>query len=134
MFEHLLTPVTYHASCIVHLLGNNQMPGKKVMMPSKVNLDPLSMESIKREKVLSKLIKAQLSHSDGMRGFFARYLTGEGYMVADKEHVPAPLQEAMKQANLEHLAPLACKCVCGCLDFGHNHMRVVGNLMDKPSP
>jgi hypothetical protein len=52
---------------------------------------------------------AQLSHSDGIRGFFVTYLTGEGETAADKDIVPTPLQTALKQANQDELIPLACK-------------------------
>ena len=58
---------------------------------------------------LTDLLTAQLSHSDGIRGFFATYLTGEGETVADKEKVPIPLRHAMARADSSDLIPLACK-------------------------
>lgn len=54
----------------------------------------------------SDLLSAQLSHSDGIRGFFATYLTSEG--AADKEEIPGPLMEAMENADMAILVPLAC--------------------------
>jgi hypothetical protein len=51
---------------------------------------------------------AQLSHSDGIRGFFVAYLTGEGETAADNDIVPTPLQNAMKQVNQDELISLAC--------------------------
>ena len=54
----------------------------------------------------SDLLAAQLSHSDGIRGFFATYLTSEG--AADKEEIPEPLVGAMDKADMEVLVPLAC--------------------------
>lgn len=57
---------------------------------------------------LEELLTAQLSHQDGIRGFFVAYLTGEGDTTADMEQVPALLQDAMKQSNLEHLTYSLC--------------------------
>jgi hypothetical protein len=51
---------------------------------------------------------AQLSHSDGIRGFFVTHLTGEGQTAADNDIVPTPLQCAMKQVNQDELISLAC--------------------------
>jgi hypothetical protein len=45
---------------------------------------------------VSELLLAQLSHSDGIRGFFATYLTGEGITLADAKTVPSPLAKALK--------------------------------------
>jgi len=60
------------------------------------------------EEELAGQLAAQLSHSDGIRGFFVTYLTGEGDTAADFDQVPKPLVSAMSQANLEILVPLAC--------------------------
>eukprot|EP00525_Craspedostauros_australis_P012434 CAMPEP_0198112458 /NCGR_PEP_ID=MMETSP1442-20131203/4306_1 /TAXON_ID= /ORGANISM="Craspedostauros australis, Strain CCMP3328" /LENGTH=249 /DNA_ID=CAMNT_0043769231 /DNA_START=33 /DNA_END=782 /DNA_ORIENTATION=+ len=58
---------------------------------------------------VEELIAAQLSHSDGIRGFFVSYLTIQGDdTAADQQEVPTPLQKAMKKANLDELVPLAC--------------------------
>jgi hypothetical protein len=37
------------------------------------------------------------------------YLTVDGQSPADMEQVPLPLREAMAEANMEDLVPLACK-------------------------
>ena len=71
------------------------------------------------QEELTELLAAQLSHSDGIRGFFVTYLTGEGDTVADLEIVPNALVKAMAQANPEELIPLACTylqhlCLSGC--------------------
>lgn len=74
-----------HADALVHLLDENE-----------------------DNEELGKLLKAQLSHSDGIRGFFVKYLTGDE-SPADKPSVPAVLQEAMSQVDANELIPLACK-------------------------
>lgn len=62
------------------------------------------------EEELTERLAAQLSHSDGIRGFFVTYLTGEGGDTpADLDSVPTPLATALKQANPHELIPLACK-------------------------
>jgi hypothetical protein len=58
---------------------------------------------------LKEKLVAQLSHSDGIRGFMVAYLTVDGQAPADKEQVPLPLRKAMAEANMEDLVPLACK-------------------------
>lgn len=68
----------------------------------------LEQSSPDSESLASELLKAQLSHSDGVRGFFATYLTGEGSIVADKENIPVPLAKAMDDADMDVLVPLAC--------------------------
>ena len=73
---------------------------------SKSNWDKAQTED---KDLVCELLKAQLSHSDGIRGFFVSYLTGDGTMVADEEDVPLPLVEAMKAADEKELVPLACK-------------------------
>lgn len=61
----------------------------------------------KDEDVASDLLQAQLTHSDGIRGFFVSYLTNNDG-VADGNEVPKPLVEAMKniddQSDLVKLA------------------------------
>jgi hypothetical protein len=58
---------------------------------------------------IQKLLEAQLSHPDGIRGFMATYLTGVGDdTAADQETIPAALVHAMKNADPEDLVPLAC--------------------------
>jgi len=80
-------------------------------------------ESIANEKdeestaMVTNLLKAQLSHSDGIRGFFVTYLTAMGgssdetnnNTPADETTVPEPLIQAMKDvADPDDLVPLAC--------------------------
>mmetsp|Transcript_24990 Transcript_24990/g.69144 ORF Transcript_24990/g.69144 Transcript_24990/m.69144 type:complete len:245 (-) Transcript_24990:2654-3388(-) len=60
---------------------------------------------------LINLLKAQLSHSDGIRGFFVTYLTaigGNEVSPADTETVPSALVEAMRDVDPQELVPLAC--------------------------
>ncbi len=60
------------------------------------------------DELLTEAIAAQLSHSDGIRGFFVSYLTG-GDSDIDKKTVPKPLLNAMKQVeNQKDLISLAC--------------------------
>ena len=54
------------------------------------------------------MLKAQLSHSDGIRGFMVTYLTGNA-SPADDPTVPAVLQEAMSEVDPRELVPLACE-------------------------
>ena len=63
----------------------------------------------KASTLASDLLAAQLSHTDGIRGFFATYLTGEGDdTAADREEIPEPLAGAMHKADMNLLVPLAC--------------------------
>jgi len=56
-------------------------------------------------ELLSSMISAQLSHSDGIRGFMVSYLTGEGPL----DDLPETLTESMEQLeNKEELISLAC--------------------------
>eukprot|EP00956_Cyclotella_meneghiniana_P039742 scaffold178271_cov36-Cyclotella_meneghiniana.AAC.1 len=55
---------------------------------------------------LSELLNKQLSHSEGIRGFFAVYLTSPESLEADD--VPSVLVEAVRGANAEIMVPLAC--------------------------
>ena len=76
---------------------------------------------------LESLLTAQLSHSDGIRGFFVQYLTGGGggggddkSSAADKPTVPEVLQKAMSKVDADELIPLACKSnivMAGCLEM-----------------
>ena len=59
------------------------------------------------DEELEKMLVSQLSHSDGIRGFFVTYLTGDE-SPADKPSVPLPLQKAMAQVDVASLVPLAC--------------------------
>lgn len=57
------------------------------------------------------LLRAQLGHSDGIRGFFVTYLTMEGEDTpADQQEVPTSLVTAMKEASSkeDELVSLAC--------------------------
>merc|ERR1712071_171809 len=60
------------------------------------------------EEALASLLKAQLSHSDGIRGFFATYLTSDDEdAAADQEIVPQLLVEAVEAADASVIVPLA---------------------------
>eukprot|EP00956_Cyclotella_meneghiniana_P013723 scaffold20002_cov76-Cyclotella_meneghiniana.AAC.7 len=56
---------------------------------------------------LSELLNKQLSHSEGIRGFFAVYLTSPESLEKDDD-VPSVLVEAVRGANAEIMVPLAC--------------------------
>jgi len=65
--------------------------------------------SMEENEELSAMLQAQLSHSDGIRGFFVNYLTGEGYTAADAAGVPPPLMSAIKTvSDRKDLISLAC--------------------------
>jgi len=49
----------------------------------------------KDDPTVGDLLTAQLAHSDGIRGFFASYLTSDDG-TADRKEVPEPLIQAMK--------------------------------------
>jgi len=72
------------------------------------------LSDVDRDDETTDLLSAQLSHSDGIRGFFVSYLTGGGgdddgvTTAADDDVVPAPLREAMAAVDAEELVPLAC--------------------------
>jgi hypothetical protein len=56
---------------------------------------------------LTEMIKAQLSHSNGIRGFFANYLTMDG--PADLKQVPKPVLSAMSSIeDQSDLVSLSC--------------------------
>ena len=62
--------------------------------------------------VLKDSITAQLSHSDGIRGFMVSYLTAEGNTVADANEIPQVLLDALleqAEQNPDDLIPLACE-------------------------
>mmetsp|Transcript_4770 Transcript_4770/g.9110 ORF Transcript_4770/g.9110 Transcript_4770/m.9110 type:complete len:241 (+) Transcript_4770:71-793(+) len=61
------------------------------------------------QKDLTDMISAQLSHSDGIRGFFVSYLTSEGSSPADAADVPGPVATALKRSsNRKELISLVC--------------------------
>ena len=60
-----------HASELVEMIGKNKMD----------------------QNELTNMLKAQLSHSNGIRGFFVNYLTMDG--PADLDQVPESVMEAM---------------------------------------
>ena len=68
-----------------------------------------------QQQQLKESLLAQLSHSDGIRGFMVSYLTGEGDdTVADEEEIPAILYKVLQEQgkkNPDELIPLACECV-----------------------
>lgn len=66
--------------------------------------------SIGRSEDVALLLQAQLSHSDGIRGFFVVYLTGQGSnTVADAPTMPSPLASVLKNvADKKDLISLAC--------------------------
>ena len=55
---------------------------------------------------LLELLTRQLNHSDGIRGFFAVYLTSPESLTVDD--VPTVLAQAVKSANTKVMVPLAC--------------------------
>ena len=77
-----------------------------------------------QQQSLENLLTAQLSHSDGIRGFFVNYLTAAATTSDDEEKedgstvssspadypiVPKVLQKAMSKVDPNELVPLACK-------------------------
>lgn len=61
--------------------------------------DPLSVQDS---------LTAQLSHSDGIRGFFVAFLTAEPPSLADEDPLPAVLLSALQHTYSEDLLSLAC--------------------------
>lgn len=55
---------------------------------------------------LRDVLFRQLSHSDGIRGFFATYLTSPELLTVD--HVPEVLAEAVTNSDTKTMVPLAC--------------------------
>lgn len=66
-------------------------------------------DSDSSDEELTERLVAQLSHSDGIRGFFVTYLTGDEETAADSPTVPPVLANAMTRANQNELIPLVCK-------------------------
>lgn len=56
---------------------------------------------------LLELLQKQFSHSEGIRGFFAVYLTSPESCL--EENVPEVLAQAVKGADQKILVPLACE-------------------------
>jgi len=90
-----------------------------------VNLLLLSQDDTRQQEtdllvLLESLLTVQLSHSDGIRGFFVTYLTGSRGgddddddnnshdMAMAMTSVPEVLQKAMAQVDAKELVPLAC--------------------------
>jgi hypothetical protein len=80
-----------HASQIIPLLH-----------PQEEGKTPSEEETSALPAVLSR----QFSHSDGIRGFFAVYLTSPEALTVDE--VPVILAEAIKNADKKVMVPLAC--------------------------
>mmetsp|Transcript_17132 Transcript_17132/g.34863 ORF Transcript_17132/g.34863 Transcript_17132/m.34863 type:complete len:187 (-) Transcript_17132:88-648(-) len=83
-----------HASQIIPLLYT-QNPDQNENQIIQINND-----------ILSEILAKQLSHSDGIRGFFAVYLTSPESLTT--EEVPPILAEAVRGADEEIFVPLAC--------------------------
>mmetsp|Transcript_18600 Transcript_18600/g.27586 ORF Transcript_18600/g.27586 Transcript_18600/m.27586 type:complete len:242 (+) Transcript_18600:99-824(+) len=92
------TDQAYYASTIV----------KELVLASSNVISNHNYEPGQLQK-LQDLVTIQLSHQDGIRGFFSAYLTQEGDDTpADAECMPVPLSKAMKCVDMALLAPLAC--------------------------
>uniref|UniRef100_A0A7S4JT82 Uncharacterized protein n=1 Tax=Odontella aurita TaxID=265563 RepID=A0A7S4JT82_9STRA len=115
------TDQTYYASMLVRKLSGQPspfefFPYERVILleeDATVCFDELEDEDededeVEDENEMSELLTAQLSHRDGIRGFFAAYLSGEGDTVADAEHIPAPLSEAMQRADMDAMVQIGC--------------------------
>ena len=63
-------------------------------------------EQIMSDDDLLQLLSRQLNHSDGIRGFFATYLTSPESLTT--EEVPQVLADAVKSSDMEVMIPLAC--------------------------
>lgn len=64
------------------------------------------------EEALDSLLRAQLSHSDGIRAFFATYLSSvDEDSAADEEIVPQPVVKAIETSDASVMVPLALKNV-----------------------
>lgn len=96
--EDSFTEQTYHASSII----NEFVAASSIL---------LTEDDHKSQIELQELLIAQLSHQDGIRGFFAAYLTGEGTTPADGDRLPVPLSQAMKRVDMSKVAPLACTSI-----------------------
>lgn len=74
----------------------------------------LGTKDVSQEELIKQL-KTQLSHSDGIRGFFVTYLTLDSDEApADLDEVPLPLVTAMKESNQDELIPLTCMYLFVC--------------------
>eukprot|EP00985_Skeletonema_marinoi_P008174 scaffold3640_cov146-Skeletonema_marinoi.AAC.5 len=65
-----------------------------------------SSPSEEESAVLLEVLQKQFAHSDGIRGFFAVYLTSAESLTM--EEVPSVLAEAVKGADTKVMVPLAC--------------------------
>ena len=61
------------------------------------------------ESALLEVLSKQFSHSDGIRGFFAVYLTSPESLTT--EEVPHILAEAVKSSDPKVMVPLACEFI-----------------------
>ena len=80
-------------------------------------LEKSSSDENKQAEV-TELLKAQLSHSDGIRGFFVIYLTGTSSTSSnssgiqekeDNDQIPKSLLDAMNTVESDELVSLACE-------------------------
>ena len=90
-----------HAEAVIELLSSQENE---------------AFENQQQLLLLEELLTAQLSHSDGIRGFFVNYLTASASdsdtdvsSPADNSMVPEVLQKAMSKVDPDELVPLACK-------------------------
>lgn len=61
------------------------------------------------DALLLEVLSSQFGHSDGIRGFFATYLTSpESLTTAGEDDVPPILAEAVRGADTKVMVPLAC--------------------------
>lgn len=137
------------------LLSSNQLPSVEELAS-----DPFMKQVSHSEKVVQmlstdpdasvELLKAQLGHSDGIRGFFVTYLTMMGDSTpADLPEVPPALLSALQEAaNEKELVSLACMNVimpCAMITMHKDEelsqqsqktaergVRVLRALRDKP--
>ncbi len=65
-----------------------------------------SSPSEEESAALLEVLQKQFAHSDGIRGFFAVYLTSPESLTM--EEVPSVLAEAVKGADTKVMVPLAC--------------------------
>lgn len=106
------TDQTYYAASLVRELSGRTAPveispDERVILLEDIK-SSVDEETSRNDEELSELLTAQLSHRDGIRGFFAAYLAGEGDTLADGEIMPAPLMLAMKRADTEAMVQTAC--------------------------
>jgi len=81
-----------HASSLVSLLDDNTPP-----------------EQTTTDVAVTPLLEAQLSHSDGIRGFMVTYLTAAEGSPADRTTIPGALREALRSVeDATDLVSLAC--------------------------